>query len=442
MAKFIDEIKSNIDFLRKYDNRSAAEKIKSAASNIGKASYETLAPTDLIKAAKWEEFSKAWAALDAASLIPWAKLAKTVLRKPLTKLSKYTTSTNLNNPTNRKLFWIEDTPMTKKYKDKINISDSVNATAKSINNKIDSATDVTKLVKWKADDAVLAASMKADETIKAWAAKAEELITSLKTNFIKKFSADGKAKKMAQELKDTKKAFEKDKHKFDEAQIKRFEDYLVEKWKEIQKYKWKTWLQYLKDFRKNQKIDKNLDKIINPKWTISKIVTWIDKLITYWWGAWLWYIAYDTFFNDDWQVEVDEDKLLQDMNDIIYPEDIDAIPDEEAEETTSDTDGTTWQTNDTMWLKKTDDSETTNESEDKPTTNNNTSTSTKKTTAAREYVGSNHIDSNGNPVPIFLQWGAFKVEWPDGTVYTLVSWVNDSNQAQKFMIATNRALPF
>lgn len=435
MAKFIDEIKSNIDFLRKYDNRSAAEKIKSAASNIKDASYETLAPTDLIKAAKWEEYSKAWAVLDAASLIPWAKLAKTVLKKPLTKLGKYTTSTNLNNPTNRKLFWIDDTPMTKKYKDKINISDAVNTTAKSINKKVDWVTDATKWLKDKADDVILSASMKADETIKAWADKAADLVTSLKTNFIKKFSADGKAKKMAQELKDIKKAFEKQKDKLDEAQIKRFEDYLVEKWKEIQKYKWKTWLQYLKDFRKNQKIDKNLDAIVNPKSTISKLGTWLMNTAKYWWAAWLWYIAYDTFFNEDWQPEVDEDKILQNIDDIIYPEDIDAIPDEEVEDNS-------WQTNDTMWLKKTDDSETTDESEDKPTSNNNTSTTPKNTTAGREYVGSNHIDSNGNPVPIFLQWGAFKVEWPDGTVYTLVSWVNDSNQAQKFMIATNRALPF
>lgn len=442
MANFIDEIKSNIDFLRKHDNRTTAEKIKSAGSNIGKASYETLAPTDLIKAAKWEEYSKAWAALDAATLIPWAKLAKTLLRKPLTKLSKYTKATNLDNQTNRKLFWITDTPMTKKYKNKVNVSNAVNTTAKSINNKIDSATDVAKWVKWKADDVVLAASMKADEVMKASANKATDLATSLKTNFIKKFSADGKAKKMAEELKEIKKAFNKQKDKLDEAQIKRFENYVVEKWKEIQKYKWKTWLKYLKDYRKNQKLDKNLDDIVNPKWAISKIWTWLMNAAKYWWAAWLWYIAYDTFFNEDWQPEVDEDKILQNIDDIIYPEDIDSIPDEEAEETTSDTDGTTWQTNDTMWLKKTDNSETTDESEDKPTANNNTSTSTKNTTAGREYVGSNHIDSNGNPVPIFLQWWAFKVEWPDGTVYTLVSWVNDSNQAQKFMIATNRALPF
>lgn len=60
------------------DNRTLWDKAKSMWKNIAKATYETLAPTDLINAAQWEDYSKFWLALDFASVLPWAKLVKAI----------------------------------------------------------------------------------------------------------------------------------------------------------------------------------------------------------------------------------------------------------------------------------------------------------------------------------------------------------------------------
>lgn len=58
------------------DNRSAWEKIISAWKNIAKATYETLAPTDIINAAQWKEHSNSWLLLDTLSFLPFVKIIK------------------------------------------------------------------------------------------------------------------------------------------------------------------------------------------------------------------------------------------------------------------------------------------------------------------------------------------------------------------------------
>lgn len=199
--------------------------LKEAATDAIKplwGALKAVAPMDLINAAKWEEFSKAWLALDVAWLVPVWKIAATWAKATVKTIAKQ--------------------PVVKEV--------------------IEEAAPV----------------------LAKWSEKAKNLIDAAKWTFTKYLGKDARVKTAKDKLSRIEKAFKKDNAKLDPTQQSRIETYIRKEKERIKSLEQNSWLKHLANERKNVKVDKELQKIANPDWFLKK--TWKWLAITAWLWVW------------------------------------------------------------------------------------------------------------------------------------------------------------
>ena len=395
------------------DNRLLSEKFKSLMSNIYKWTSDTWA---LI----WAAVAKA-----PAYWIDFANEAWKIIYTWYTDWEYKPTNNKIDEYTTKYIDFVNNeakdnmiSPITKEYYEWL-------ATAPDL---LVPGTWITKLNKlWKVDDVVDIA-------------KKTDIVGSVKTyadkfaaSFKQFLSKDKKIKNLNTELKDLTKKFNKWKKNYTPDEILQIEKWLADKQKVIDGLIAKGKDKIAIDMKKDIKMDKDLQKMINPDSTIKKIAKNTGKAAWIWVAAWTW-IA---LLSDD-----------EETKDDTFPED---------EIITSTTwawnweggwggwgnGGTEWnnknQTNDTMWEEKkggtdiapTDNWETVLDNKEvKDAVNNEMGLTVSK------------MDDNGVTHKMYREWDKIKVKSPSWQVYILASWVNDSNQTSKFQWAERVKLDF
>lgn len=415
--KIKNSLKSKYDSIRDYandellwafqdwnDKRSWMEKLKSAWSNLASASKEALLPNELIKAAKWEEFSWAWVALDVAAMIPMAKGVAMWAKKAIPSLKKWVTK------------WVTSA------KEQLNSLRVAN-----YNRKRKNVWGISMKDKYNSIEAKQTVPGKAiKEASSTYIAKANKMFL----NFIRK---DKKIKKEKDSLKKLLKQFESKKPEMSPEQILLMENHITNKKLALNVLISKTKTRTGEAMKKTLKVDKEFDAIINPKsklWTFAKgwaySVGWLAAL---WVGDAILNPEDET--NSEWDLSESDKLLIEWGDDIPSPLDLDETNTKELE--------------DTIWKD--------NKKESKIIPKDNTFSSEKpkvKNTATNNSPKANNIiqtgwavmDRQGNKYPVFRQWDALKIVWPDKRTYVLIKGVTDDNQPEKYALASTYALPF
>ena len=275
------------------------------------------------------------------------------------------------------------------------------------------------ILKWsKLWGAVIGWAKTADKIKKTKAA--ETFVEKSNKAFAAFISKDKKIKKLTTEIKDLTKRFEKTKKNLTPEQIVLMEKHIAEKQWAINALVAKGKTKVAADMKKKLKLDKDIDKIVNPKdptfWKKSKYAAWLASTL------WVWVIAADKLV---WDEDDETTSTVIDGPDVPTPEGVE-----------SDTSETGDQTLDTAWEEKksgtdivpTDDGSTIAEDKDlTDSVNNEASTSTSWGTKAWFIM-----DKQGNELPLFIKGGKYIIQKLDWTTEVLATWVTNKNKEQKF----------
>lgn len=269
------------------------------------------------------------------------------------------------------------------------------------------------------------ASKEAMDTSKQLRKEMSNVKDTSKTNiqesmFSKFLSKDKKIKKTTGDLKDLQKRFNKVKKSLTPEQIALMEKGLLEKQKVIDVLISKGKTKIAVDIKKKLKLDKDIDKIVNPKVPMGKINKTLIGLGGV--AALGWVVAMGM---DKWEedLEVSEEWTTDGKNILV---------DTETKETGKQTIDTAWEETDgsTNVVPKKDDSTITTDS-----------SKAKESEQIIQTWGS-FMDKQGVNYPVYLQWWAYKLKWPTGKVYILETWITNANKLQKYKVIWRRALPW